>query len=125
HTPVDPKDNTPLTPVDPEDPNKGYVPPTPSNTGEDTPIPYVQNGNVVVNYVTEDGTVIKAPVQDETNVPAGKSYDTTDNKPVEIVTEDGSRYVLIPSKTVGSETGTVEGGKTIEITYVYKKVANW
>ncbi|HEM5127745.1 TPA: MucBP domain-containing protein, partial [Streptococcus suis] len=124
HTPVDPKDNTPLTPVDPEDPNKGYVPPTPSNTGEDTPIPYVQNGNVVVNYVTEDGTVIKAPVQDETNVPAGKSYDTTDNKPVEIVTEDGSRYVLIPSKTVGSETGTVEGGKTIEITYVYKKVAN-
>ncbi|WP_193435188.1 MucBP domain-containing protein, partial [Streptococcus suis] len=89
------------------------------------PIPYVQNGNVVVNYVDENGNVIKAPVQDETNVPAGKSYDTTDNKPVEIVTEDGSRYVLIPSKIVGSETGTVEGGKTTEITYVYKKVANW
>ncbi|MFM0788280.1 MucBP domain-containing protein [Streptococcus suis] len=125
YTPVDPKDNTPLTPVDPEDPNKGYVPPTPTNIGEDTPIPYVQNGNVVVNYVTEDGTVIKAPVQDETNVPAGKSYDTTDNKPTEIITEDGSRYVLIPSKTIGTENGTVEGGKTTEITYVYKKVANW
>ncbi|MBM7314028.1 MucBP domain-containing protein [Streptococcus suis] len=124
-TPVDPKTNEPLKPVDPTDPSKGYVPPTPDGSGIDTPIPYVQNGNVVVNYVTEDGTVIKTPVQDETNAPAGKSYDTTDNKPTEIVTEDGSRYVLIPSKTVGSETGSVEGGKTTEITYVYKKVANW
>ncbi|HEP1791819.1 TPA: MucBP domain-containing protein [Streptococcus suis] len=121
-TPVDPKTNEPLKPIDPTDPGKGYVPPTPSNTGEDTLIPYVQNGNVVVNYVTEDGTVIKTPVNDETDAPAGKSYDTTDNKPVEIVTEDGSRYVLIPSKTVGSETGTVEGGKTTEVTYVYRKV---
>ncbi|HEL1649312.1 TPA: MucBP domain-containing protein, partial [Streptococcus suis] len=125
YTPVDPKDNTPLKPVDPNDPGKGYVPPTPDETGKDTPIPYVQNGNVVVNYVTEDGTVIKSPVNDETDAPAGKSYDTTDNKPTEIVTEDGSRYVLIPSKTIGSENGTVEGGKTTEITYVYKKVANW
>ncbi|WP_261309614.1 MucBP domain-containing protein [Streptococcus suis] len=125
YTPVDPKTNEPLKPVDPTDPGKGYVPPTPEDSGVDTPVPYVQNGNVVVNYVTEDGTVIKTPVNDETDAPAGKSYDTTDNKPVEIVTEDGSRYVLIPSKTVGSETGTVEGGKTTEITYVYKKVANW
>ncbi|MEI4347223.1 MucBP domain-containing protein [Streptococcus suis] len=125
YTPVDPKDNTPLKPVDPNDPGKGYVPPTPDETGKDTPIPYVQNGNVVVNYVTEDGTVIKSPVNDETDAPAGKSYDTTDNKPTEIVTEDGSRYVLIPSKTIGTENGTVEGGKTTEITYVYKKVANW
>ncbi|MBY4974809.1 MucBP domain-containing protein [Streptococcus suis] len=125
YTPVDPKTNEPLKPVDPTDPVKGYVPPTPDDSGVDTPVPYVQNGNVVVNYVTEDGTVIKTPVNDETDAPAGKSYDTTDNKPVEIVTEDGSRYVLIPSKTIGTENGTVEGGKTIEITYVYKKVANW
>ncbi|HFU4193901.1 TPA: MucBP domain-containing protein [Streptococcus suis] len=82
-------------------------------------------GTVVVNYVTEDGTVIKSPVNDETDAPAGKSYDTTDNKPTEITTEDGSRYVLIPSKTIGTENGTVEGGKTTEITYVYKKVVNW
>ncbi|HEM4130193.1 TPA: MucBP domain-containing protein, partial [Streptococcus suis] len=124
-TPVDPKTNEPLKPVDPKDPSKGYVPPTPDESGIDTPIPYVQTGNVVVKYETEDGTPIKKPVQDETDAPAGKSYDTTDNRPAEIVTEDGSRYVLIPSKTVGSETGTVEGGKTTEITYVYKKVANW
>nr|WP_238595249.1 MucBP domain-containing protein [Streptococcus suis] len=124
-TPVDPKTNEPLKPVDPTDPSKGYVPPTPDESGKDTPIPYVQTGNVVVNYVTEDGTPIKRPVNDETNAPAGKSYDTTDNKPTEIIGEDGSRYVLIPSKTIGPETGSVEGGKTTEITYVYKKVANW
>ncbi|NRG98786.1 YSIRK-type signal peptide-containing protein [Streptococcus suis] len=120
YTPVDPKDNTPLKPVDPTDPSKGYVPPTPDESGIDTPIPYVQNGNVVVNYVTEDGTVIKAPVQDEINAPAGKSYDTTDNKPNTITTEDGTTYELV--RVEGSETGTVEGGKTTEVTYVYRKV---
>ncbi|HEM2829107.1 TPA: MucBP domain-containing protein, partial [Streptococcus suis] len=86
---------------------------------------YEKAGNVVVNYITEDGTVIKTPVNDETNAKPDSPYDTTDNKPTEIVTEDGSRYVLIPSKTIGAENGTVEGGKTTEITYVYKKVANW
>ncbi|HFI0265509.1 TPA: MucBP domain-containing protein, partial [Streptococcus suis] len=120
YTPVDPKTNEPLKPIDPTDPSKGYVPPTPDETGVDTPIPYVQNGNVVVNYVTEDGTVIKAPVQDETNVPAGKSYDTTDNKPNTITTEDGTTYELV--RVDGSETGTVVGGKTTEVTYVYRKV---
>ncbi|MEG3246059.1 MucBP domain-containing protein, partial [Streptococcus suis] len=77
-------------------------------------------GNVVVNYVTEDGTVIKAPVQDETNVPAGKSYDTTDNKPKTITTEDGTTYELV--RVDGSENGKVEGGKTTEVTYIYRKV---
>ncbi|MEG3344326.1 MucBP domain-containing protein, partial [Streptococcus suis] len=91
YTPVDPKTNEPLKPVDPTDPGKGYVPPTPDDSGVDTPVPYVQNGNVVVNYVDENGNVLKAPVNDETDAPAGKSYDTKDNKPVEIVTEDGSR----------------------------------
>ncbi|MFI3112993.1 MucBP domain-containing protein [Streptococcus suis] len=119
-TPVDPKTNEPLKPVDPNDPGKGYVPSTPDETGKDTPIPYVQNGNVVVNYVTEDGTVIKAPVQDETDAPAGKSYDTTDNKPNTITTEDGTTYELV--RVEGSETGTVVGGKTTEVTYVYRKV---
>ncbi|MGQ7332539.1 MucBP domain-containing protein [Streptococcus suis] len=120
YTPVDPKTNEPLKPVDPTDPSKGYVPPTPDETGVDTPIPYVQNGNVVVNYVTEDGTVIKAPVKDETDAPAGKSYDTTDNKPNTITTEDGTTYELV--RVEGSETGTVVGGKTTEVTYVYRKV---
>ncbi|WP_052824024.1 MucBP domain-containing protein, partial [Streptococcus suis] len=68
---------------------------------------YEKAGNVIVHYITEDGTVIKATVTDEENAEPGKSYTTTDNKPTEIVTEDGSRYVLIPSKTIGTENGTV------------------
>ncbi|NQI70863.1 YSIRK-type signal peptide-containing protein [Streptococcus suis] len=119
-TPVDPKTNEPLKPVDPKDPSKGYVPPTPDESGKDTEIPYVQTGNVVVKYVTEDGTPIKKPVQDETDAPAGKSYDTTDNKPNTITTEDGTTYELV--RVEGSETGTVVGGKTTEVTYVYRKV---
>ncbi|HEM3164645.1 TPA: YSIRK signal domain/LPXTG anchor domain surface protein [Streptococcus suis 92-1191] len=120
YTPVDPKDNTPLKPVDPNDPGKGYVPPTPEDSGVDTPVPYVQNGNVVVNYVDENGNVLKTPVNDETDAPAGKSYDTTDNKPNTITTEDGTTYEFV--RVEGSETGTVVGGKTTEVTYVYRKV---
>ncbi|HFS1373777.1 TPA: MucBP domain-containing protein [Streptococcus suis] len=85
-----------------------------------TPTPAVKNGTVVVNYVTEDGTVIKSPVNDETDAPAGKSYDTTDNKPTTITTEDGTTYELV--RVDGSENGTVVGGKTTEVTYVYRKV---
>ncbi|HEP1812367.1 TPA: MucBP domain-containing protein, partial [Streptococcus suis] len=70
---------------------------------------YEKAGNVIVHYITEDGTVIKATVTDEENAKPGKSYTTTDNKPTTITTEDGSRYVLIPSKTIGTENGTVEG----------------
>ncbi|HFI0941594.1 TPA: MucBP domain-containing protein, partial [Streptococcus suis] len=128
YTPVDPKDNTPLTPVDPEDPSKGYVPPTPENPGIDTPIPYVPvetpKGSVIVNYVDSEGNVIKAPVTDTDKAAVGTDYDTTDNKPKEIITEDGTRYVLVPSKTIGSENGQVVEGET-SITYVYQKVANW
>ncbi|HFR3977709.1 TPA: MucBP domain-containing protein, partial [Streptococcus suis] len=83
---------------------------------------YEQAGNVVVNYITEDGTVIKTPVNDETNAAPGSEYNTTDNKPTTITTEDGKTYELIPTATIGTEEGTVEAGKTTEVTYVYRKV---
>ena len=83
---------------------------------------YEQAGNVIVHYITEDGTVIKATVTDEENAEPGKSYTTTDNKPTTITTEDGTVYELIPTATIGNEDGSVEAGKTIEITYVYRKV---
>ncbi|HFU3843972.1 TPA: MucBP domain-containing protein, partial [Streptococcus suis] len=83
---------------------------------------YEKAGNVVVNYITEDGTVIKTPVKDETNAKPGTEYNTTDNKPTTITTEDGKTYELIPTATVGTENGTVEAGKTTEVTYVYKEV---
>ncbi|MDW8751418.1 MucBP domain-containing protein [Streptococcus suis] len=83
---------------------------------------YEQAGNVVVNYITEDGTVIKSPVNDETNAAPGSGYNTTDNKPTTITTEDGTTYELVPSATIGTENGEVESGKTTEVTYVYRKV---
>ncbi|HFI0420000.1 TPA: MucBP domain-containing protein [Streptococcus suis] len=107
-------------PFEPNYLGKPTNPSTPDKTSIDTPIPYVQNGNVVVNYVTEDGTEIKTPVQDETDAVAGKSYDTRDNKPNTIATDDGTTYELV--RVDGSETGTVVGGKTTEVTYVYRKV---
>lgn len=41
YVPVNPGRNEPLKPVNPEDPSKGFIPPVPSNPGEDTHIPYV------------------------------------------------------------------------------------
>ncbi|HFU4456447.1 TPA: MucBP domain-containing protein, partial [Streptococcus suis] len=123
YTPVDPKDNTPLTPVDPEDPTKGYIPPTPEKPGVDTLIPYVpaKQGDVVVNYVDTEGNVLKDPVTDTPLSPVGTDYTTTDNKPTEIIAPNGDKYVLVPSKTIGNETGKVVEGTT-EVTYVYQKV---
>ncbi|MEG3311284.1 MucBP domain-containing protein, partial [Streptococcus sp. SS-4456] len=94
-------------------------------TGTTKEITYVYQevkGNVVVNYITEDGTVIKTQVDDTKESSAGTPYDTTDNKPTTITTEDGKTYELIPAATIGTEEGTVEAGKTTEVTYVYKEV---
>ncbi|HFU3725784.1 TPA: MucBP domain-containing protein [Streptococcus suis] len=81
-------------------------------------------GSVVVNYKDTEGNVIKDPETDVSDAPVGDGYTTTDKKPNEIVTKDGSRYVLVPSKTDGEENGKVIEG-TITVTYVYQKVANW
>ncbi|CYU95993.1 MucBP domain-containing protein [Streptococcus suis] len=81
-------------------------------------------GSVVVNYKDTEGNVIKDPETDVSDAPVGDAYTTTDKKPNEIVTKDGSRYVLVPSKTDGEENGKVIEG-TITVTYVYQKVANW
>ncbi|MGU7962357.1 MucBP domain-containing protein, partial [Streptococcus suis] len=78
-------------------------------------------GNVVVNYITTDGTVIKQPVEDTPTSSTGTPYDTTDNKPTTITTEDGKTYRIVPVLTKGSETGKVVEGTT-SITYVYEEV---
>ncbi|HEP1802491.1 TPA: MucBP domain-containing protein, partial [Streptococcus suis] len=74
-------------------------------------------GNVVVNYITTDGTVIKQPVEDTPSTSTGTPYDTKDNKPTTITTEDGKTYRIVPVLTKGSETGKVVEGTT-SITYV-------
>ncbi|NQQ42911.1 LPXTG cell wall anchor domain-containing protein [Streptococcus suis] len=81
-------------------------------------------GSVVVNYKDTEGNVIKDPETDVSDAPVGDAYTTTDKKPNEIITKDGLRYVLVPSKTDGEENGKVIEG-TITVTYVYQKVANW
>ncbi|HEM5124091.1 TPA: MucBP domain-containing protein, partial [Streptococcus suis] len=78
-------------------------------------------GSVVVNYIDTEGNVIKAPVTDTPSTSTGTAYDTTDNKPSTITTEDGTTYELVPVLTKGSETGTVVEGETV-VTYVYRKV---
>ena len=78
-------------------------------------------GNVVVHYINKDGETISNDVVDSENVPTGSDYDTTDHKSTTIKTEDGIEYSLVPTKTIGDETGKVTEGTT-EITYVYKRV---
>ncbi|NQR01107.1 hypothetical protein HO839_10670, partial [Streptococcus suis] len=67
---------------------------------------------------TEDGKVVSSET-----TPSGAKYDTTDHK-AEKLEKDGYTYVLVPSKTVGAESGNVVEGTT-EVTYVYQKVAKW
>ncbi|HFI0035765.1 TPA: MucBP domain-containing protein, partial [Streptococcus suis] len=109
-TPYDPVTNTPLPPVDSNDLTKGYIPPKVTDPSKDTLIPYVKDtGSVIIKYIDTEGNTLQEPVVDEDNAPVGTTYDTKDegNKPTEIVTKDGSKYVLVPAKTEGVENGTV------------------
>lgn len=78
-------------------------------------------GNVIVHYVEEEGNKISNDVVDTPDSPTGTEYNTTDNKPNKIVTEDGIEYELVPNKTIGEENGKVTEGTT-EVTYVYKRI---
>lgn len=90
----------------------------------DTVINYIYKevlGDVTVAYKDKDGNVIKDPVVDTESGSTGRDYDTTDNKPTEIITTDGKTYQLVPKLTEGQETGKVGKGNTT-ITYVYEEV---
>ncbi|MEX2783843.1 MucBP domain-containing protein [Streptococcus sp. H49] len=77
-------------------------------------------GNVIIHYINEAGETIAEDVEDTPESPTGTAYDTTDHKPV-VIEKNGKRYILVPVKTIGNETGQVVEGTT-EITYVYKEV---
>jgi CshA-type fibril repeat protein/surface repeat SSSPR-51 protein len=118
YTPVDPKTEEPLQPVDPEDPTKGYIPPEitdPNDPSKDTPVPYVKDGdpapemgNVVVKYVDEDGNEIATkeifPAQT-----VGSSYTT--------VAKEINGFELVGSQ--GPTSGTISKGET-EVVYIYR-----
>ncbi len=79
-------------------------------------------GDVVVHYVDENGNTIADDVTDmPKSTPVGTGYATKDNRPEKITTADGRVYALVPTKTQGTESGTVAPGRT-EVTYVYREV---
>ena len=85
---------------------------------------YEKAGNVVVHYVDEAGNTLQADAVDTKDGKPGAKYDTTDNdmKPTRITTAEGKVFELVPASTKGNENGSVEAGKTTEVTYVYKEV---
>ena len=85
---------------------------------------YEKAGNVVVHYVDEAGNTIQADVVGTKDGKPGVAYNTADNgmKPNRITTAEGKVYELVPASTKGNENGSVETGKTTEVTYVYKEV---
>ena len=85
---------------------------------------YEKAGQVVVHYVDEAGNTIQTDAVDTKDGKPGAAYNTTDNdmKPTRITTAEGRVYELVPASTKGNENGSVEAGKTTEVTYVYKEV---
>ena len=85
---------------------------------------YEKAGQVVVHYVDEAGNTIQTDAVDTKDGKPGVAYNTTDNdmKPTRITTAEGRVYELVPASTKGNENGSVEAGKTTEVTYVYKEV---
>ena len=83
----------------------------------------LQKGDVTVNYTDTEGNAIegKTSVKAETQSPTGKEYNTNtpDLKPETITTASGKVYKLVPSATVGKETGKVTVEPT-EVTYKYE-----
>ena len=85
---------------------------------------YEKAGNVLVHYVDEAGNTLQADAVDTKDGQPGAKYDTSDKdmKPTRITTPEGKVYELVPASTKGNENGSVEAGKTTEVTYVYKEV---
>ena len=85
---------------------------------------YEKAGQVVVHYVDEAGNTIQTDAVDTKDGKPGAAYNTTDNdmKPTRITTAEGRVYELVPASTKGNENGSVEAGKTTEVTYVYKEI---
>ena len=85
---------------------------------------YEKAGQVVVHYVDEAGNTLQADAVDTKDGKPGAKYDTSDNdlKLTRITTAEGKVYELVPASTKGNENGSIETGKTTEVTYVYKEV---
>lgn len=78
-------------------------------------------GTVTVGYKDTTGKIIKDPIVDTPTTSTGEPYDTTDNKPHVIKTDDGKTYLIVPGLTVGNETGKVKEGDT-HVDYIYNEL---
>ncbi|HFI2434673.1 TPA: MucBP domain-containing protein, partial [Streptococcus suis] len=81
-------------------------------------------GNVVVEYYDTEGNVIKTTVEDTPESSVGTAYNTLDNKPSTITTEDGTVYYYkeVKSTSAAEEGSVVEGTTTVQ--YVYEKAGS-
>jgi muramidase-released protein len=92
----------------------------------------VINGSVIATYKDTDGNVLAPQEAIKTNVAPNEAY-TTNSKEIPSTTEtvttpDGLTKTITTSYELVSEpqnkNGAVEGNKTIEVPYVYRKVVN-
>ena len=92
----------------------------------------VINGSVIATYKDTDGNVLAPQDAIKTNVSPNEAY-TTNSKEIPSTTEtvttpDGLTKTITTSYELVSEpqnkNGAVEGNKTIEVPYVYRKVVN-
>lgn len=120
YVPVDPNTGEPLQPVDPEDPTKGYIPPTVTTPGENTVINYIPVGTPDTFEGEQGKPVTVVPSgNDGEGVTVGGLVDPKTGEKTNKVTVPGEgTYVLNED---GSVTFTPEDGftgKTTPIKYV-------
>lgn len=108
--------STPLTPVNPDDPTAGYLPPdVPDDPTADTTIVYhANNQKVTVNYiyVADDGT----RTQVHTESFSGKSNADYTHELWEYETNPDQSYVLV-SKDAGAESGKFDADDDTDQVY--------
>ena len=107
------KDGNPLKPVDPEDPTKGYVPPTlPTDPSQDTPINYTK---ITTSYVTVDPNGKEVPIPEYPTVEGNQpKKDIPGYDFVKTTTDKDGNVTHVYRKVVKTTTSFVdESGKPV------------
>ena len=118
YTPEGP-DGEPLTPADPSNPSSGYLPPNPTNPGEDTVITYVpadQVGSVTYVDQTTGTTLSVDPLAGKSDEPG--TYTTADR----IKQYETMGYVLVSDDYPKDFTFDSDTAKSQEFTVTLKQV---
>ena len=102
------KDGNPLKPVDPEDPTKGYVPPTlPTDPSQDTPINYTK---ITTSYVTVDPNGKEISIPDYPTVEGNQpKKDIPGYEFVKTTTDKDGNVTHVYRKVVKTTTSFVDG----------------